>query len=76
MTNVTLSIDDELLKKARLRAIEQGTSVNAEIRRFLEKYAGTRGAREASVQRIVELAQAAESRRGPNRWTRDQLHER
>jgi hypothetical protein len=50
--------------------------VNAEIRRFLEKYAGTRGAREASVQRIVELAQAAESRRGPNRWTRDQLHER
>jgi len=34
------------------------------------------GAREASVQRIVGLAQASESRRGASRWTRDQLHER
>lgn len=76
MANLTVSVDDDLLKQARLRAIERGTSVNAEIRRFLEQYAGASGARAASVQRITALARASQSRRGGRRWTRDELHER
>ncbi len=29
MANLTITIDDELLKRARIRAIEQGTSVSS-----------------------------------------------
>lgn len=35
MTNLTLSLDDELVKCARIRAIGEGTSVSAKVREFL-----------------------------------------
>ena len=35
MANLTITIDDELLRRARLRALEQGTSVNALLRDYL-----------------------------------------
>lgn len=40
MTEVTLKIDDEVLKRARIRALERGTSVNAVVRDYLASYAG------------------------------------
>lgn len=76
MTNLTLSIDDDLLKKARIRAIQRGTSVNAEIRRFLEQYTGTEGARQDSVQRVLEWSRSAQSRSAGRRWNRDELYQR
>ena len=36
MANLTLAVDDQLLRQARLRALEQGTSVNALLRDYLE----------------------------------------
>jgi len=39
MANVTLSIDDALLQAARVRAIQEGTSVNEICRRAIEAYA-------------------------------------
>lgn len=77
MANLTVTIDDDLLKRARLRAIEQGTSVNAVVREHLEAYAGRDAAREA-MSRFVELAANASSGSGPGgrRWTRDELHDR
>ena len=41
MANLTITIDDALLKLARMRALEQGTSVNALLRDYLEAYAGS-----------------------------------
>lgn len=77
MANLTLTIDDEVLKQARLRAIEQGTSVNAIVRAHLESFAGV----DRSVrgrQRVLELADASSSGSGEGgrRWTRDELHDR
>ena len=37
MANLTLSIDDETLRRARIRAIELDTSVNAIVRTYLEE---------------------------------------
>ena len=37
MTNLTLSVDETLLRKARILALERGTSVNAMVREFIEK---------------------------------------
>jgi hypothetical protein len=76
MTNLTITIDEETLQRARLRALEQGTSVNALLREHLEAFAGGRSAREAAVAALLDLSRRAESRRGGHTWTRDELHER
>ncbi len=39
MSNLTISVDDELIRQARIKAIEQGTSVSAKVREFLAHYA-------------------------------------
>ena len=74
--NLTIAVDDEVLRRARIRALEQGTSVNAVLREFLESYAGA--ATEAEARgRLAALARrsAASSRTGGRRWTRDELYE-
>ena len=76
MSNLTITVDEEALKRARIRAIEQGTSVNAVLREFLESYAGIRGEQEATVRALVALSRSAGTGRGGNRWTREDLHER
>jgi plasmid stability protein len=76
MSNLTITIDDEALKRARLRALEQGTSVNALLREFLEAYAGVRNEQQRAVREIIALSRASTTRRGKWRWNRDELHER
>lgn len=76
MGNVTISLDDETLRRARRRALEEGTSVEALLREHLEAFAGGRPAREAAVETLLDLSHRAESRRGARNWTRDELHER
>lgn len=39
MANLTLSVDDELLRAARVRAVSEGTSVNEICRKAIEAYA-------------------------------------
>jgi Family of unknown function (DUF6364) len=76
VTNLTLSIEEETLKRARIRALEQGTSVNAIVRTFLESYAGIEDERRA-LRRFVEIAEGSGvGARGTGRsWTREDLYE-
>ena len=53
MSNLTISVDDELIRQARIKAIEQGTSVSAKVREFLAQYA--RGDLPAAVTTPVVL---------------------
>ena len=76
MANLTITIDEDVLRKARIRAIEEGTSVNALVREYLESYTSMRRAHEAVVSEIVALSRKSRSRRGSGRWTRDDLHDR
>jgi hypothetical protein len=39
MANLTLSVDDELLRAARVRAVSEGTSINEICRKAIEAYA-------------------------------------
>jgi plasmid stability protein len=75
-TNLTITVEDDDLRRARIRALEQGTSVSAVLREFLRAYAGTEVSRAAAVERIQMLAEGAPGRRGSATWTRDELHER
>lgn len=76
MANLTIAIDDAVLKQARIRAIEQGTSVNAVLRDYLTDYAKLKAKQEKAVKDLLRLSQRAKARRGTRRWTRDELHER
>jgi plasmid stability protein len=59
MSNLTIVVDEETLKRARIRALEEGTSVNAVLREFLEGYAGVRRERREAWRRIRELAESS-----------------
>lgn len=76
MGNLTITVDKDSLKKARMRALQEGTSVNALLREFLESYAGVRREQQEAAGRIVTLSRRSKSRRGGSTWTRDDLHER
>ncbi|MCL4183486.1 MAG: hypothetical protein KJ011_08570 [Burkholderiaceae bacterium] len=76
MSNLTIAVDDEVLKKARIRALEQGSSVNAVLRELLEAYAGVGRGQSAAAADLIALSKSVRSRRGSRSWTRDELHER
>jgi plasmid stability protein len=73
-SNLTITVDDEALRKARVRALSQGTSVNALLREFLEAYSGVRSDHRSAVQDLVQLSHSASSRRGASTWSREELH--
>ena len=77
MANLTLTIDEDLLRRARIRALQGGTSVNAVVREFLEGYAGGEQER-AALQAFGALADRARAGSGPGgrSWTRDEVHDR
>jgi hypothetical protein len=78
VSNLTLSIDAAVLRRARVRAVTEGVSVNALVRRFVEEYADGNVARAQALDKLEELADraAASSGAAGRVWTRDDLHER
>lgn len=77
MANLTLSIDDAVLKRARIRALEQGTTVNALVRDYLERFADAD--RQGEILRgLVELAERVSGgTEGLRRsWQRAELYDR
>jgi hypothetical protein len=61
MSNVTLAIDDALLKEARIKALKDGTSVNEICRRAILQYVG----RDADVERRIARLRASFARSLP-----------
>ena len=73
--NVTLSVDDEVIRQARRHAEALGTSVNQLVREYLEQLAGkTDPAADAA-----EFERLSRSARGDSRgwkFNREELHGR
>ena len=74
---MTIVVDEGTLKKARMRALEEGTSVNAVLREKLEEYAGARREQMEALERILEDSRKGGSGSGPGgrTWTRDEIYE-
>jgi ABC-type uncharacterized transport system YnjBCD ATPase subunit len=53
MANLTIAVDDELLREARIKAVQQGTSVNEICREAIERF--TRDAADDAQARIARL---------------------
>ncbi|MGI8949077.1 MAG: hypothetical protein ACR2FV_14125 [Ornithinimicrobium sp.] len=76
MANLTITVDEDVLRRARIRALERHESVNAYLARTLERYADSGVSARAVFAEIGELADAAQAgSEGTGRtWTRDDLH--
>ena len=74
MSNITLSIPDHLLEKARRYAAKRGTSLNSLIREYLEDLVGVR--REDLEKILAELLEMADKHTGKlEGWKREDIYE-
>lgn len=76
MANITVSVSDEVYRRARIKAAEEGTSVSSLVGRFLESLADKDGefARLEALQQVV-FAEIRSFSAG-DRLDRDALHSR
>ena len=70
MSNLTVAVDAELIKQARVRAIAQGTSLSAKVREFLKTYVeGTQDTlsrqRKEATARLMAALEAATPKSRP-----------
>jgi hypothetical protein len=78
VANLTITVDAEILRKARIRALEQGTSVSAILTERLARYVGESREQQAATEQLRTLARSASGSPRPKRPrpSRDELHER
>lgn len=77
MANLTITVDDETLKRARIRAIERHESVNQYLAQRLREYAfqgDEQERRRRAAERFVELSREIGGNSGGRQWDRDELY--
>ena len=77
MANLTVTVDERVLRRARIKALEQGTSVNKIVGEYLERYAGI-GATQKALAEFLELAEQSRASSGPGgrTWRREDVYDR
>ena len=73
--NLTLSVDERIVRKARRAAESMGMSLNQVVRRFLEELAGSQSA-EREIAELRELSARSGGRSRGWRFNREEIHER
>jgi hypothetical protein len=74
--NITVTVDDETYRRARMKAAEQDTSVSALVRRFLVDLAAGETETERLKRQERELRERITKFRGGDRLGRDEVHRR
>lgn len=73
--NLTLSVDEKTVEKARKAAKSMGLSLNQVIRDFLEDLAGGRPASE-DIRELKKLSERAKGHSRGWKFDRNEIHER
>ena len=74
---ITLNIDDELAKKVRKIAMDEGTTLSAMVTGYLTSIAGSdAAARKANADKLMETLEKVSREMGPRTWTREDLYDR
>ena len=75
--NITLTIDDDIVKKVRKIAVENETTLTAMIRAYLTSVATSDApASQEHVAKLRESFRALSRDMGQREWTREDLHAR
>ncbi len=76
MANLTISLDESIVRKARIRAIHEGTSVSAKVREFLADYAQSTDRQQAAGLAFLAAARRSTANSEGAAWSRDDAHDR
>jgi len=76
MKNITVSVDDQTYRRARIKAAEQDTSVSALVKQFLVELAAEESEADRLMREEQELREQIHKFRAAPRLSRDQVHER
>lgn len=72
-TNLTVQLDDQVIRRARVVAAKRGTSVSALVARQLDELVAGDERYEAARRRAMELMSQAKPHGGRN-WTREEVY--
>jgi hypothetical protein len=73
--NLTLSVDEEVVERARERAKALGSSVNQLVREYLEQLAG-KADPNADAEEFEKLSRLAKGNSRGWKFNREEIHER
>ena len=76
MSNITLSLEKEDIKQARVLALQQGSSLNAVVRQFIKDYIANNRGYQQVTERILQQANHTQFSSEGKKWTRADLYER
>jgi hypothetical protein len=76
MKNITVSVDDETYRRARMKAAEQDTSVSALVKRFLVELAEGESEFERRKREERALRERISTFSAGNRLRREDVHRR
>jgi plasmid stability protein len=76
MKNITVTVDDETYRLARVRAAERDTSVSAMVREFLQDVANGGSQSERLKREENAIRSSIGSFRAGDRLARDEIHAR
>lgn len=76
MKNITVSVDEDLYRRARVQAAERGTSLSAAVRGFLLHYCGAETEFERRKRLERETLATIQTFDGGRRLKRDAIHDR
>ena len=76
MKNITVSVEDSIYRRARIRAAEANTSVSALVKRFLAEVTGEETDFERRKRLQQETLATIRAFRASDRLSRDKVHDR
>jgi phage shock protein A len=74
--NITVAVDDETYRRARIKAAERDTSVSGLVKRFLTELAAGESDAERLKREERELRERISSFRAADRLSREDAHRR
>jgi hypothetical protein len=77
MPNLTLSVDEDVIKKVRKIAIDKNTTLTAMVREFLISVANLDSQnRKEAIRKLQTSFETMSRDMGKRKWTREDLYER
>jgi hypothetical protein len=76
MKNITVSVDDDIYRRARMKAAERDTSLSALVKQFLVDLTKEESQVERLKREEATLRASIRTFRASDRLSRDRLHER
>lgn len=77
MSNITMTLDDKVIKCVKKIAIEKNTTLTGLVRDYLTGIAKREDQRvEEAIAQLSEIMNSSKMELDEMNWTRDELHER